>query len=225
MSVKENLEEVLCRIEKVRARAGLEQKVTLVAVSKTVDPGRIREAYEAGARAFGENRVQEMLQKQPLLPENIEWHLIGRLQKNKIKYIINKTVLVHSVCDFSQAAEIDRLSKKQGIVTKCLIQVNIGREESKAGVDKDELFSFIRRLSEFQNIRIEGLMAIPPPGTEAEDSRVYFREMRRLYENLPEQENVARKWLSMGMSQDYEAAVEEGANMVRVGSYIFGKRS
>ncbi len=225
MSVKENLEEVLCRIEKVRARAGLEQKVTLVAVSKTVDPGRIREAYEAGARAFGENRVQEMLQKQPLLPENIEWHLIGRLQKNKIKYIINKTVLVHSVCDFSQAAEIDRLSKKQGIVTKCLIQVNIGREESKAGVDKDELFSFIHRLSEFQNIRIEGLMAIPPPGTEAEDSRVYFREMRRLYENLPEQENVARKWLSMGMSQDYEAAVEEGANMVRVGSYIFGKRS
>ncbi len=225
MSVKENLEEVLCRIEKARARAGLEQKVTLVAVSKTVESGRIREAYEAGARAFGENRVQEMLQKQPLLPENIEWHLIGRLQKNKIKYIINKTVLVHSVCDFSQAAEIDRLSKKQGIVTKCLIQVNIGREESKAGVDKDELFSFIRRLSEFQNIRIEGLMAIPPPGTEAEDSRVYFREMRRLYENLPEQENVARKWLSMGMSQDYEAAVEEGANMVRVGSYIFGKRS
>ena len=225
MSVRQNVQEVLEEIEKSAVKSGRKARdVQLVAVSKTVEPERIKQAIEAGLKVFGENRVQEWKEKRDLLPGNISWHIIGRLQKNKVKYIIDKIDLVHSVCTLEIASEIERLSAKLGVRTNCLVQVNIGREESKAGVEEEQLEAFLEQLQGFSHLQVQGLMAIAPFAENPEDVRKYFARMRVLYENMPVGKNLERKFLSMGMSGDYKVAIEEGANMVRVGSKIFGAR-
>ena len=225
MSVKENIQEILGEIAQSARKAGRKpEEVQLLVVSKTVGAERIQQAMDAGLNAFGENRVQEWKEKYEILPKNISWHIIGRLQKNKIKYIINKIELLHSLCALETAQEIERLSAREGVQTSCLVQVNIGREESKAGIEQEELERFLEQLQGFSHIKVQGLMAIAPFAENPEDVRCYFAKMRELYEKMPNEGNLERKFLSMGMSGDYKIAVEEGANIVRVGSKIFGAR-
>ncbi len=225
MGIKGNVQEVLEKIEKSASKTGRSGRdVQLVAVSKTVPAVRVEEAIEAGLHTFGENRVQEWKEKSELLPGNIAWHIIGRLQKNKVKYIIGKIELLHSLCTLEVAQEIERLSQKKGVRTNCLVQVNIGREESKSGVQEEELLPFLEQLQVLPHLQIQGLMAIAPIAENPEEVRRYFARMRELFEKMPTGENMERKFLSMGMSGDYQVAIEEGANMVRVGSRIFGAR-
>ena len=225
MSVTENLATVNELIKESAERSGRKREdITLVAVSKTVDIARIQEAVDAGQTVLGENRVQEMVAKIPELPHFVQWHLIGRLQKNKVKYIIKKSELIHSLCSFDVAKEIDRLSKKEGVITPCLLQINIGHEASKQGLEMDEVDDFIETLAELDSIYIKGLMAIAPQVEDPEDARSYFREMKDKFDSIKEGKNVCMKYLSMGMSHDFQVAIEEGANVVRIGSKIFGER-
>ena len=225
MSVTENLKEVdeLIRISAEKS-GRTRDDIKLVAVSKTVPVERIQEAVDAGQTVFGENRVQEMVSKIPELPQFVEFHLIGRLQKNKVKYIIKKTNLIHSLCTIDVAKEIDRLSRREDVVTDCLLQVNIGHEDTKQGLDISEVDDFLCALTELDNIRVKGLMAIAPPAEDPEDVRSCFRQMKDKFDSIRENEKVSMKYLSMGMSHDFQVAVEEGANVVRIGSKIFGER-
>lgn len=226
--IKENLEEVEARITRACERSGRERsEVTLISVSKTKPVEMLQEAYDAGSRDFGENKPQEIREKYPQLPTDIRWHMIGHLQRNKIKYIIDKVCMIHSVDSIRLAEAIDEEAKKQGIVMPVLIEVNVAEEESKFGVHLDEVESLIRQISELSNIQVQGLMTIAPFTENAEDNRIYFRKLRNLYVDIKDKniDNVNMCNLSMGMTGDYEVAVEEGATMVRVGTGIFGARS
>lgn len=226
--IKENLEEVEARITRACGRSGRERsEVTLISVSKTKPVEMLQEAYDAGSRDFGENKPQEIREKYPQLPTDIRWHMIGHLQRNKIKYIIDKVCMIHSVDSIRLAEAIDEEAKKHGIVMPVLIEVNVAEEESKFGVHLDEVESLIRQISELSNIQVQGLMTIAPFTENAEDNRIYFRKLRNLYVDIKDKniDNVNMCNLSMGMTGDYEVAVEEGATMVRVGTGIFGARS
>lgn len=226
--IKENLEEVEARITRACERSGRERsEVTLISVSKTKPAEMLQEAYDAGSRDFGENKPQEIREKYPQLPTDIRWHMIGHLQRNKIKYIIDKVCMIHSVDSIRLAEAIDEEAKKHGIVMPVLIEVNVAEEESKFGVHLDEVESLIRQISELSNIQVQGLMTIAPFTKNAEDNRIYFRKLRNLYVDIKDKniDNVNMCNLSMGMTGDYEVAVEEGATMVRVGTGIFGARS
>lgn len=226
--IKENLEEVEARITRTCERSGRERsEVTLISVSKTKPVEMLQEAYDAGSRDFGENKPQEIREKYPQLPTDIRWHMIGHLQRNKIKYIIDKVCMIHSVDSIRLAEAIDEEAKKHGIVMPVLIEVNVAEEESKFGVHLDEVESLIRQISELSNIQVQGLMTIAPFTENAEDNRIYFRKLRNLYVDIKDKniDNVNMCNLSMGMTGDYEVAVEEGATMVRVGTGIFGARS
>ena len=226
--IKENLEEVEARITRACERSGRERsEVTLISVSKTKPVEMHQEAYDAGSRDFGENKPQEIREKYPQLPTDIRWHMIGHLQRNKIKYIIDKVCMIHSVDSIRLAEAIDEEAKKHGIVMPVLIEVNVAEEESKFGVHLDEVESLIRQISELSNIQVQGLMTIAPFTENAEDNRIYFRKLRNLYVDIKDKniDNVNMCNLSMGMTGDYEVAVEEGATMVRVGTGIFGARS
>ena len=226
--IKENLEEVEARITRACERSGRERsEVTLISVSKTKPAEMLQEAYDAGSRDFGENKPQEIREKYPQLPTDIRWHMIGHLQRNKIKYIIDKVCMIHSVDSIRLAEAIDEEAKKHGIVMPVLIEVNVAEEESKFGVHLDEVESLIRQISELSNIQVHGLMTIAPFTENAEDNRIYFRKLRNLYVDIKDKniDNVNMCNLSMGMTGDYEVAVEEGATMVRVGTGIFGARS
>ena len=220
--IKENLEEVEARITRA-----CERSVTLISVSKTKPAEMLQEAYDAGSRDFGENKPQEIREKYPQLPTDIRWHMIGHLQRNKIKYIIDKVYMIHSVDSIRLAEAIDEEAKKHGIVMPVLIEVNVAEEESKFGVHLDKAESLIRQISELSNIQVQGLMTIAPFTENAEDNRIYFRKLRNLYVDIKDKniDNVNMCNLSMGMTGDYEVAVEEGATMVRVGTGIFGARS
>ena len=223
--IKENLEEVEARITRACERSGRERsEVTLISVSKTKPAEMLQEAYDAGSRDFGENKPQEIREKYPQLPTDIRWHMIGHLQRNKIKYIIDKVCMIHSVDSIRLAEAIDEEAKKHGIVMPVLIEVNVAEEESKFGVHLDEVESLIRQISELSNIQVQGLMTIAPFTENAEDNRIYFRKLRNLYVDIKDKniDNVNMCNLSMGMTGDYEVAVEEGATMVRVGTGIFG---
>ena len=225
--IKENLEEVEARITRACERSGRERsEVTLISVSKTKPAEMLQEAYDAGSRDFGENKPQEIREKYPQLPTDIRWHMIGHLQRNKIKYIIDKVCMIHSVDSIRLAEAIDEEAKKHGIVMPVLIEVNVAEEESKFGVHLDEVESLIRQISELSNIQVQGLMTIAPFTENAEDNRIYFRKLRNLYVDIKDKniDNVNMCNLSMGMTGDYEVAVEEGATMVRVGTGIFGER-
>ena len=228
MDVKDNLKSVQASIEQARQNSCEKQEVTLVAVTKTIDVGPMKEVLKEGVSCFGENKVQEILSKYEKFPDTVKWHLIGTLQSNKVKYIIDKVEMIHSLDRISLAKEIDRRAKEIGVVMRCLIQVNISQEESKHGLDKAEALKFIEEVAQnFSHIQVLGLMGMAPFVEDAEEARPYFRQLKGLFE---EAKNLnlgtgQMKYLSMGMTNDYTVAIEEGSNMVRVGTGIFGKRN
>lgn len=225
--LRENLKEVEEKIEAACKRAGRDcSEVTLIAVSKTKPVEDLQEIYAAGARAFGENKVQELCAKMEVMPEDIEWHMIGHLQRNKVKYIVGKVSLIHSVDSFRLAEEINIQAKKKGIVVPILIEVNIADEESKFGVSRADAIELVKQVSTLDAIRIKGLMAVAPYVVDSEENRPFFRKIKDLSVDimLEKIDNVCMDILSMGMTGDYEVAIEEGATMVRVGTGIFGER-
>lgn len=227
MSVAENLLKIQERIRTAAERCGRDPRsVRLVAVSKTQPVEAIIAASGAGQRIFGENYVQELLDKAGKAPETAEWHFIGSLQSNKVKYIAGLVSLIHSVDRISLAREIDRQWQRTGKVCDILLQVNISGEETKSGTTAAGVIELAREAAALPHLRIRGLMTMPPFFDEPERARPYFRELRRLAgviraEDIP---GVSMDELSMGMSGDFEVAVEEGATLVRVGSAIFGER-
>lgn len=225
--VKENLYEVRKNIEAACARCGRDPKeVTLIAVSKTKPVSMIQEIMEEQTD-FGENKPQELRDKYEVLPKDLRWHMIGHLQRNKIKYIIDKTCLIHSVDSLRLAEAIDEEAQKHGIRMPVLIEVNMAKEESKFGIMPEDAISFIEKLSHFQHIQVNGLMTIAPFVENPEENRKHFRNLKKLYVDIKEKniDNVTMCNLSMGMTGDYQVAIEEGATMVRVGTGIFGERN
>lgn len=238
--ILENLEQVERRIQAAcdRSRRARED-VLLIAVSKTKPASMVREAMEAGIRDFGENKVQELCEKAEEIegdfgrsaeqPINgaLNWHLIGHLQRNKVKYVVDKACLIHSVDSLRLAEEIQKEAEKKDCHVDILIEVNIGDEESKSGVAKEEAAGLVRAVASLSRVHVKGLMAIAPIVAEPGESRPYFREMFRLREEIRSMElpGVEMKELSMGMTGDFEVAIEEGATMVRVGTAIFGGRN
>mgnify|MGYP000080666784 CR=1 FL=1 len=213
MSIRSQLSDV---------RETLPEGVTLVAVSKTHAPALIEEAYAAGQRIFGESRPQELAAKYEALPKDIEWHMIGHLQTNKVKYIIEDMALIHSVDSLHLAQEIDRHAARVGKVQNILIEVNVGAESSKSGVSPDALEELLLQIGQMSNVHVQGLMAIPP----AAGSEKFLCEMQELYLDISAKklDNIDMKILSMGMSGDYAAAIRYGSTMVRIGSALFGAR-
>lgn len=228
MDVRSNLEVVKGRIAEAARRAGRNPAdIRLVAVTKQVEPERIIEAARAGARIFGENYAQELRDKYEAVKgsveEEVEWHFIGQLQRNKVKYLIGKVTLVHSLDSLSVAGEINKRSEKAGMKMPVLIETDTSGEESKGGLNAAEVGDFIAGLGEFSSIEVRGLMTMPPYFDQPELARPYFRKLRELRDELSEQFPHLKE-LSMGMSGDFEVAVEEGATLVRIGSAIFGPR-
>ena len=226
--IKENLNRVQENIRNACARAGRkENEVTLIAVSKTKPVSMLEEAYALGVRDFGENKVQELVDKAGQLPEDIRWHMIGHLQRNKVKYIIDKVYLIHSVDSLRLAEEISKEAVKHGVTANILIEVNVAGEESKFGVSPEDTPGLIEEISRLPAIQVRGLMTIAPFVEKAEDNRIIFNALLKLYVDISRKniDNVHMDFLSMGMTGDYEVAVEEGATFVRVGTGIFGERS
>lgn len=222
-----NLNSVEQRIADACKRSGRKrEEVTLIAVSKTKPIEMIKDAYDYGIRIFGENRVQELIEKKELLPSNIEWHLIGHLQRNKAKMIVGNTTLIHSVESMQLAAELSKLSVTKGIITEILIEINIAGEKSKYGIAPDEALSFIKNVSGLNGIKIRGLMTVAPIVSDPEENRKYFSKMRQLTVDIKAEniDNVSMDFISMGMTGDFETAIEEGATHVRIGTGIFGER-
>lgn len=203
------------------------EDITLVVVTKTVDPERINYAVDCGASDLGENKVQEIVDKYEPVSKNVKWHLIGHLQTNKVKYIIDKVELIHSVDSIKLAEEISKRAEKYDITKDVLVQINVAEEETKFGIGLDEAVNFVKNISEFGNIRIKGLMTIAPYSENPEGVRLVFRQLREKFDELSQMNlpNTEMKYLSMGMSNDYQIAIEEGANIIRIGTAIFGKRN
>ena len=223
-----NLKEVEAKIEAACKRAGRDRsEVTLIAVSKTKPVEMLEEAYETGIREFGENKVQEMMDKYEVMPKDIHWHMIGHLQRNKVKYLMGKAALIHSVDSLRLAEEISAQSVKHEVTTDILIEVNIAGEETKFGTDREDAIALVEAAAKLPNIHICGLMTIAPFVENPEDNRKYFQQIRQLSVDIKEKniDNVDMRILSMGMTGDYEVAIEEGAPMVRVGTGIFGARN
>ena len=226
--VAENLAQVLKKVEEACARSGRDPKdVTLIAVSKTKPIEMIEEAMEAGARVFGENKVQELCDKYEQLPKDLHWHLIGHLQRNKVKYIVDKVAMIHSVDSLRLAETIEKEAAKKAVIVPILIEVNVAQEESKFGLKPEEVLPLIEQIADFSHIRIKGLMTIAPYVDNAEENREIFRELKKLSVDIAAKNinNVTMSVLSMGMTGDYMVAVQEGATMVRVGTGIFGARN
>ncbi len=223
----EKLQEVLESIKDACQRAGRKpEEVKLLGASKTVPPEVLRRFYGCGLRTFGENRVQEFLKKYEALQElNIDWHFIGRLQTNKVKYLMKKVSLIHSLDRKSLADEIQKRASKVGITQEVLIEVNVGGEETKGGVEPENLPELFEYTLSLPNLKVVGLMTIPPYLENPEEVRPFFAKLRNLRDKLEEEFKVELPHLSMGMSHDFEVAVEEGATIVRVGTRLFGERS
>ncbi|NLO89346.1 MAG: YggS family pyridoxal phosphate-dependent enzyme [Clostridia bacterium] len=226
--IAQNIEQTMERIKNAALRAGRDPGgIKLVAVSKGVDVDRINMALEAGVKCLGENRAQEFVDKYELVQGDVEWHFIGHLQKNKVKYVIDKVALIHSLDRMSLAEELDKRAKAKSLSVDALVQVNVSGEESKHGLSVGEVIPFITTVAEkYPNIRIKGLMTIAPIADDPDKVRPYFRELRMLFQSIGEREipGVKMEWLSMGMTDDFEVAVEEGANIVRIGRAVFGPR-
>ena len=224
MYIKENLSEINENIYKSLQRVGRKDNVELIAVTKTVDIDRIEEAISLGITDIGENRVQELEKKIDALGNRVNYHLIGSLQTNKVRFIIDEVKLIHSLDRVSLAKELEKRAKMNNILVNALIQVNVAEEETKSGLRVDEVISFIEEIQKYENIRIKGLMTIAPFTDDEAILRNVFRTMK---ENIisRDYENVSMDYLSMGMTNDYEIAIEEGSNMIRVGTGIFGKRN
>ena len=225
--IKRNLEIIREKIEKAAAKSGRKlEDIMLVAVSKTVEPEKIIKAIDEGITELGENRVQELTQKYDIINRDCNWHLIGHLQTNKVKYIVDKVKLIHSVDRYSLAAEINDRASKIGKKVDILVQVNISGEQSKFGVSEKEALSLIRQIAELENLRVRGLMTIAPYTSNPETVRYVFAGLRKLSIDIEKENinNINMEYLSMGMSNDFEVAIEEGSNIVRIGTALFGER-
>ena len=226
--LSQNLREVESNIKSACERVGrARESVTLIAVSKTQPVSAIEEAYALGIRDFGENKVKEMLGKEPQLPADIRWHLIGHLQTNKVKSVLSNTVLIHSLDSLKLLDAVDFEAMKQKITVEGLLEVNVAKEESKFGFHPSELWELLNRLRQYKNLRIRGLMTVAPFTTNAENNREIFRKLKEIsidtkWNTL---DNISMDILSMGMTGDYSVAIEEGATMVRVGTGLFGARA
>ena len=223
--IKNNLEIINEKIKKAALKASRNpEEIKLVAVTKTATIEQIEEAISAGVEIIGENKVQEAKEKYQILTADIEWHLVGHLQTNKVKYAIEIFDLIHSVDGIKLAKEIDRRSLQFGMITNVLVEVNISGEETKYGIKPEEVEPFLKEISEFSRIRVRGLMTIAPIVEDKEEVRPYFRKLRELSKEIKKKniKNVRMDYLSMGMTEDFEVAVEEGANIVRIGRGIFG---
>ena len=227
-SIEDNIRNIEERMNFCARKSGrTKDDIVLVAVSKTVDAEKVEQAIKAGIRHFGENRVQEYLKKREVIGDAATWHIIGPLQRNKAKYIADGGVaLLHSLDRLEVALEINRQCEKKGTTLDTLVQLNIANEPTKAGVAEEALERFLEELSVLRSVRVKGLMAIPPAAHGADDNRRYFARMKTLYDRFAKA-NPAQPFavLSMGMSDDFEAAILEGSNMVRVGTAVFGARS
>lgn len=225
--LKDQLTLVEDKIQKACERSGRNREdVTLIAVSKTKPIEMLQEAYNLGVRIFGENKVQELTEKYELLPKDIQWHLIGHLQTNKVKYIVDKVELIHSVDSLKLAETIEKEAAKKGCIVRILVEVNVAEEESKFGIKVEDVLPFMEKISNFSHIKVEGLMTIAPFVENPEENRMIFSKLRQLSVDINAKniDNVNVSILSMGMTNDYEVAIEEGATFVRVGTGIFGKR-
>ena len=225
--VKENLAEVEQKILEACKKSGRSRdEVTLIAVSKTKPVSMIEEAMEAGIREFGENKPQEMKEKYEILPKDLHWHMIGHLQLNKVKYVVPRACMIHSVDSLRLAEKISAEAEKNHLVMPVLIEVNVAEEDSKFGVKLSEAEDLIRQAAVFPGISIQGLMTIAPFVKNAEENRGVFQKLRKLSVDIRSKniDNVTMCNLSMGMTGDYQVAIEEGATMVRVGTGIFGER-
>ena len=222
-----NYKEVLSIVQKTAENSNREiDDVTLIAVSKTKPVDLLKQAYDAGARDFGENKVQEITAKYDKLPSDIRWHMIGHLQTNKVKYIADKVYMIHSVDSEKLAATISKEAVKAGRVIPILIEVNVAKEDTKFGIMPEDAEDFIRSIHSLPGIAIKGLMTIAPFVSNGEENREHFQALKQLSVDIMQKniDNVSMDFLSMGMSGDYETAIEEGANLVRVGTRIFGER-
>ncbi|MFV0342024.1 MAG: YggS family pyridoxal phosphate-dependent enzyme [Anaerocolumna sp.] len=225
--IKENLNLVEERIQAACQRAGRNrEEVTLIAVSKTKPVSAIEEVLKEEILDFGENKVQELTTKYEVLPKNLHWHLIGHLQTNKVKYIVDKVALIHSVDSLKLAQQIDKEAEKKEVICNILIEVNVAKEESKFGVYEEDLLELIVEVAKLKNVHVKGLMTIAPFAEDSEKNRMYFRKLRQLNVDIKTKniDNVSMNILSMGMTGDYEVAIEEGATLIRVGTGIFGER-
>lgn len=227
MSVAENLKTIRERVDAACERAGRRpEEVTLIAVSKTKPLSMLQEAYEAGARDFGENKVQEILEKYPEMPEDARFHMIGHLQTNKVKQVVGKTVLIHSVDSLHLAEKIEQEAAKRDLTADILLEVNVAREESKFGLMLEEVIPLLEEVKNLPHVRVRGLMTIAPNVENPEENRKHFKKLYQLYVDIKSKniDNGTMSVLSMGMTGDFEVAVEEGATMIRVGTGIFGSR-
>ncbi len=225
--IAENIQKVKKDIAEAARRSGRPaSSVLLVAVSKTKPIEALKEAYDAGIRDFGENKVQEILEKYDKLPGDAKFHMIGHLQRNKVKQVIDKVCLIHSVDTYRLAQEISVQSQRIGITSHILVEVNMGEEESKFGTEAEEAIQLVEEIAALPNIKIDGLMTVAPYVEDPEENRQIFNKMLNLSVDIKQRniDNVSMNILSMGMTNDYRVAVEEGATIVRVGTAIFGAR-
>lgn len=228
IDIGNNLSAIRKRVEEAAIRSGRDKNsVTLIAVSKMNPAEAVNEAVKHGQKVFGENKVQELLDKQEHTEDGLEWHLIGHLQTNKVRQVIGRVKLIHSVDTLKLAETIDKESQKKGVITDILLEVNIGHEESKFGILPEDVSSFVDSIKELHNIRIKGLMTVAPICEKDEDNRGYFKKMKELFVDISskDNDNIDMSVLSMGMSSDFEIAIEEGATHVRVGTSVFGARN
>lgn len=226
--IKENIEKVEKVIDQVCEEVGRKRsEVTLIAVSKTKPVEMLQEAYDTGCRDFGENKVQELVDKYEVLPKDIRWHMIGHLQRNKVKYIVDKVYLIHSVDSLRLAEEISKEAVKKNVSVNILIEVNAAGEETKFGTTLEDAKQLVREAAKLPNVHIKGLMTIAPMVEKAEENRVFFQQLKKLSVDIAAEniDNVSMEVLSMGMTGDYSVAVSEGATLVRVGTGIFGERN
>ena len=223
----DNYRQVLNNIQDACQAVGRDPKeVTLVAVSKTKPVEILQQVYDAGARVFGENKVQEIMDKYDHLPGDIRWQMIGHLQRNKVKYIVDKVDMIHSVDSYRLAQTIETEAAKKNVTVSVLLEVNVAEEESKFGLKMDEVLPLVQQISELPHVQVKGLMTIAPFVSNPEDNREIFHKLKKLSVDIEAKNinNTTMSVLSMGMTGDYMVAVQEGATMVRVGTGIFGER-
>ena len=226
--LKENYANVLKNVHNACERAGRKtDDVTLIAVSKTKPVEMLQEIYDCGCRDFGENKVQEIMDKYDKLPNDIRWHMIGHLQTNKVKYIVDKVYMIHSVDSIKLAKEISKEAVKKNVIVKVLLEVNVAKEETKFGLLTEEVLDFYKEVIDLSGLKVCGLMTIAPYVENSEENRQHFVNLKQLMVDIESEktDNISVGELSMGMTGDYEVAIEEGATYVRVGTGIFGERN
>ena len=224
----ENLGQVEKRIEEAWKKGKRKsEEVTLIAVSKTKPVSMIETIYQAGVREFGENKVQELCEKYELMEKDIHWHMIGHLQRNKVRQVIEKAYLIHSVDSLRLAQQIEQEAAKLEKTVSILVEVNVAKEASKFGIMLEETENFLKEISAFKHISVQGLMTTAPFVENPEENRIYFRKLYQLSVDMKRKniDNINMQFLSMGMTNDFEVAIEEGANIVRIGTGIFGERN